>query len=98
MPRCRGGVWIIREIPDHWPEFALCGAAEGGLALAGRGRLGSIGSGAGDGIEVGFGNVRSLLDGLLHRLASVVGSGHGALHHSDGSFRAGGGVLCSAVH
>ena len=57
MPRCQGDVRIIREIPDGWPEFALCSAAMFCLTLAGSGRLGSVGSGAGDGVEVGFGNV-----------------------------------------
>lgn len=66
--------------------------------LARCGRLGGIGGRGGHGIEVGFGGVRRLLDGLLHRFESIVGGRNGALHHGDSGFRACGGVLGGSVN
>src|SRR5690349_24794769 len=70
----------------------------GGALGLGAGGLGGVHGGGGHGVEVGFGDVGRLLDGLLHGFQGVVAGGNGALEHGDGGLGTGRGVLGGVVH
>src|SRR2546423_13269792 len=69
------------------PPSASGSALRLGRALRGLDR------GLRDGLEVGFGDVGSLLGSLVHAFVRVVGGGDGRLHQRDGILGAGRGVL-----
>ena len=80
-------------MPARCGHLKCLALARGGLG----GALGGVHGGGLHGLEVGFGHIGGLLDGLLHRFEGVVGGSHGALHDGDGGFRAGRCVLGGAV-